>query len=220
MINTAIRTCVILLPLFVLSSCGGYKTPVAPAAAVSLVGTVTTQDGARLPGASVRVVDGVNAGKSTTTNNEGEYRFDNLTAGIGNVTAIADSYDPVTASRQIDGTAPLNFTLRTSTPWSTAGTGSAAFDMPSYVMSVHIVGVNTGVASDFIVRVGACTIVDDRLGVGQFRTLSEGSYLVTEAGNPPPPPPTRLVKIVGSPGLSWSLTEDRVSGVGTPCFLD
>jgi len=126
----------------------------------------------------------------------------------------------VTTSSRIDGTAPLNFTLRTSEPWSTAGIGSAVFDMPSYVTRVHIVGVNTGVASDFIVRVGACTIVDDRLGVGQFRTVSDGSYLVTEAGNPPPPPPTRLVKIAASPGLSWSLTENRVSGVGTPCFLD
>ena len=220
MMNTGIRTCGVLLPLFLLSSCGGYKTPVAPSAAVSLVGTVTTQDGARLPGASVRVVDGVNAGKSTTTNNEGEYRFDDLTAGIGNVTAAADSYDPVTMSSPINGTAPLNFTLRTSALWSTTGVGSAEFDMPSYVTSVHIVGVNTGVASDFIVRVGACTIVDDRLGEGQFRTVSDGSYLVTEAGTPPPPPPTRLVKIVGSSGLSWSLTENRVSGVGTPCFLD
>lgn len=220
MINTTIRPCGVLLPLVLLLGCGGYKTPLAPSAAVSLVGTVTTQDGATLAGASVRVVDGVNAGKSTMTNNEGEYRFDGLTAGIGNVTAAADSYDPVTMSSPINGTAPLNFTLRTSTPWSTAGFGSAVFEMPSYVVSVHIVGLNTGVASDFIVRVGACTIVDDRLGVGQFRTLSEGSYLVSEAGNPPPPPPTRVVKIVGSPGLSWSLTEDRVSGVGTPCFLD
>jgi Carboxypeptidase regulatory-like domain len=219
MMNTSIRTCVILFSLFVLSSCSGYKTPVAPSA-VSLAGTVTAQDGARLAGATVRVVDGVNAGKSTTTNNEGVYRFDDLTAGIGNVTAAADDYDSVTTSSHIDGTAPLNFTLRSSTPWSTAGIGSAVFDMPSYVTRVRIIGVNTGVASDFIVRVGACTIVDDRLGVGQFRTLSDGTYLVTEAGNPPPPPPTRLVKIVSSPGLSWSLTEDRASGVGTPCFLD
>ena len=70
MINTTIRTCVILFPLFVLSSCGSYKTPAAPSA-VSLAGTVTAQDGARLAGATVRVVDGVNAGKSTTTNNRG-----------------------------------------------------------------------------------------------------------------------------------------------------
>ena len=129
--------------------------------------TVTAQDGARLAGATVRVVDGVNAGKSTTTNNEGEYRFDDLTAGIGNITAAADRYDSVTTSSRVDGTAPLNFTLRTSAPWSTAGIDSAMFDMPSYVTRVHIVGVNTGVASDFIVRVGACTIVDDRLGMGR-----------------------------------------------------
>jgi len=219
MFNTSIRTCAILFPLFVLSSCGGYKSPMAPSA-VSLAGSVTAQDGASLAGATVRVVDGVNAGKSTTTNNEGAYRFDDLTAGIGTVTAAADSYDSVTTSRHIDGSAPLNFTLRSSAPWSTVGIGSAVFDMPSYVTRVHIVGVNTGVASDFIVRVGACTIVDDRLGVGQFRTVSDGTYLVTEAGNPPPPPPTRLVKIAGSRGLSWSLTEDRVSGGGMPCFLD
>ena len=37
MINTTIRTCVILFPLFVLSSCGSYKTPAAPSA-VSLAG--------------------------------------------------------------------------------------------------------------------------------------------------------------------------------------
>ncbi len=219
MMNTAIRTCATLFPLFVLSSCGGYKTPVAPSS-VALAGTVTAQDGTRLAGATVRVLDGVNAGKSTTTNNEGIYRFDDLTAGIGNVTAAADSYDSVTTSSYIDGTAPLNFTLRTSAPWTTSGTGSAVFDMPSYVTRVHVVGVNTGVASDFIVRVGACTIVDDRLGAAEFRTVSDGTYLVTEAGNPPPPPPARLVKIVGSPSLSWSLTEDRVSGVSMPCFLD
>ena len=150
----------------------------------------------------------------------GGYRFDDLTAGIGNITAAADRYDSVTTSSRVDGTAPLNFTLRTSAPWSTAGFYSAMFDMPSYVTRVHIVGVDTGVASDFIVRVGAWTIVYDRLGMGLFRTASDGTYLVTEAGNPPPPPPTRLVKIVGSPGLSSSLTEDRASGVGMPCFLD
>ena len=220
MINTAIRSCAILFSLFALSNCGGYTSPAAPSTGVALTGAVTSQDGARLAGATVRVVGGVNAGKSTTTNSDGEYRFDDLTAGVGNVTAAAESYDAATTSSHIDGTAPLNFTLRTSAPWSTAGSGSAVFDLPSYVTRVHVVGVNTGVASDFIVRVGACTIVDDRLGVGQFRTVSDGTYLVTEAGNPPPPPPTRLVKIVGSPGLSWSLTEDRVSGVGMPCFLD
>ncbi len=219
MINTARRTKLIFFPLFVLASCSSYKSPVAPST-VSLVGTVTDQGGARLSGAIVRVVDGVNAGKSTTTNSDGEYRFEDLTAGIGNITVAADSYDSATTTSRIDGTTPLNFMLRTSAPWSTAGTGSAVFDMPSYVTRVRIVGVNTGVASDFIVRVGACTLVDDRLGMGQFRTTSEGSYLVTEAGNPPPPPPTRLVKIAGSPSLSWSLTEDRSASGGMPCFLD
>ena len=79
-----------------LSSCGSGTPPTAPSnPTVSLIGTVAAQGGAKLPGATVRIGDGVNAGKSTTTNDSGEYRFDGLAAGNGNVSAVADGYESV-----------------------------------------------------------------------------------------------------------------------------
>lgn len=208
MINTALRTSTILFALFVLSSCGSSKTPTAPST-VSLIGVVTAQGGAKLSGATVRIGDGLNAGKSTTTNNDGEYRFDDLAVSNMNVSAVADSYDSVITSTYIDGTKPLNFTLRSSVPWSKAGTGNAVFDVPTYITRVHVIGVYTGVTSNFTVHVGNCLIVDDQLGTGARRTISEGTYPVTPALTPS----SGIVEIiVDSPDLSWSFTEDRSSG--------
>lgn len=211
--NTALRTSAIVGALFALSACGSSMAPTAPSV-VSLVGTVTAQDGAKLSGATVRVGDGVNAGRSTTTNNNGEYRFDDLAVGNGSVSAVADGYDSLVMSRYIDGAIPLNFTLRTTVPWSQAGTGSAAFDMPKYITAIHVIGMYTGITSNFIVHVGNCLIIEDQLGTSARRTISDGTYPVTPALTPS----TGIVKIiVDSPDVSWSLTEDRSSSGGL-CF--
>ena len=82
-------------------------------------------------------------------------------------------------SRYIDGATPLDFVLRTRAPWSRAGTGSAVVDMPRHIRAVHVIGTYTGVGSNFLVRVGACVIVEDRLGTGAARTMSDGTYPVT-----------------------------------------
>ena len=206
-------TSTIFVALFALSGCGSSMAPTAPSA-VSLVGTVTAQDGAKLSGATVRIGDGLNAGKSTTTNNNGEYRFDDLSVSNGSVRAVADGYDSVITSRYIDGATPLNFTLRTSVPWSQTGTGSAVFGMPSYITAVHVIGVYTGVRANFIVHVGNCLIIEDQLGTGARRTISDGTYPVTPALTPS----SHVVEIiVDSPDVSWSFTEDRSSSGGL-CF--
>lgn len=211
--DTALRTSTILVALFALSGCGSNVAPTAPSVA-SLVGTVTAQDGAKLSGAIVRVGDGLNAGKSTTTNSNGEYRFDDLAVGNGSVSAVADGYESVITNRYIDGAIPLNFTLRTSVPWSQAGTGSAVFDMPKYIKAIHVIGVYTGVTSNFIVHVGNCVIIEDQLGTGARRTISDGTYPVTPALTPS----GGIVEIiVDSPDVSWSFTEDRSSSGGL-CF--
>ncbi len=142
------------------------------------------QDGARLVGATVRIGDGLNTGRSTLTNSSGEYRLDDLAAGTGSVSAVADGFDSVITSRYIDGAKPLDFTLRTSVPWSQAGTGSAVVDMPRHIRAVHVIGSYTGVRSNFIVRVGQCVIIEDQLGTGASRTMSEGTYPVTPALTP------------------------------------
>jgi hypothetical protein len=214
MSNTALPTSTILFALFALSSCGTSRIPTAPST-VSLIGTVTAQNGTKLSGATVRIGDGLNAGKSATTNNDGEYRFDDLAVSNGNVSAVADGYDSAITSSYIDGTKPLNFTLRTSVPWSVAGMGNAAFDIPNYITGVHVVGVYTGVTSKFIVHVGNCLIVDDQLGTGARRTISEGTYPVIPALTPS----SGIVEIiVDSPDVSWSFTEDRTTSGGL-CFV-
>jgi len=223
MINSTLRTSAILSLLFVISSCGGTSstapTPLVPAT-VSLVGTVMTLDGVKISGATVRIGDGSNAGKSTTTNIDGEYRFDGLAAGNGNVSAEADGYDSVITATHIDGSKPLEFRLRTTEPWSKSGIGNAVFQMPLYVSRVHIVGVYTGVSAPFVVHVGRCAIVEDLLGTGGLRTRSEGTYLVIPAGNMPERTDADgTVEILDSPGVSWSFTEDRGSSGGGPCYL-
>lgn len=211
--NTALRASTIVVALFALSGCGTSIAPTAPSV-VSLVGTVTAQDGAKLSGATVRIGDGLNAGKSTTTNNNGEYRFDDLAVSNGSVSAVAEGYDSVITSRYIDGAIPLNFTLRASVPWSHAGTGSAVFDMPKYITAVHVIGVYTGVTSNFTVHVGNCLIIEDQLGTGARRTISDGTYPVTPALTPS----SGVVEIiVDSQDVSWSFTEDRSSSGGL-CF--
>lgn len=203
----------IFVALFAISGCGSNMAPTAPSR-VSLGGTVTAQDGARLSGATVRIADGLNAGQATTTNNNGEYRFDDLAVGNGSVSAVADGYDSMIRSSYIDGAIPLNFTLRTSVPWSQAGTGSAVFDMPKFITAVHVIGVYTGVTSNFSVHVGNCLIIEDQLGTGARRTISDGTYSVTPALTPS----SGIVEIiVDSPDVSWSFTEDRSSSGGL-CF--
>jgi hypothetical protein len=203
----------IFVALLAISGCGSSMAPTAPSP-VSLGGTVTAQDGTRLSGATVRIGDGLNAGKSTTTNNNGEYRFDDLAVGNGSVSAVANGYDSVITSRYIDGAIPLNFVLRTSVPWSQAGNGSAVFDMPQYITAVHVIAVYTGVTSRFSVLVGNCVIIEDELGTAARRTVSDGTYPVTAALTPA----SGIVKIiVDSPDVSWSFTEDRSSNGGL-CF--
>lgn len=80
------------------------------------------------------------------------------------------------------------------------------FDMPQYIMAVHVIAVYTGVTSRFSVLGGNCVIIEDRLGTAARRTVSDGTYPVAAALTPD----SGIVKIiVDSPDVSWSFTEDR-----------
>ncbi len=186
-------------------ACNGDKSPspTAPSTptptTVSLTGNVSAVGGAKLGGATVRIFDGVNAGKSTSTDGSGAYRFDGLTSGNGNLVATADGYDESRAGVVINGTNTLNFTLRTTVPWSRSGSGNTVFDMPTYITRVHIIGDYGGRTSNFIIWIGGRLIVNELVGTDWGEVHYEGTHAVTGG----------TVEVKNSNGVSWSITEER-----------
>jgi hypothetical protein len=183
---------------------GGGGSPTAPSpppagpVLVSLTGTVSAVGGARLSGATVLIMDGANAGRSTQTSEAGEYRFDNLTAGNANTSASANGYETAARGIFIDGVNSLSFTLRPPT-WTQAGSGNTVFDMPTYVSRVQIRGIwNGSGTSNFIVRVGGRVVVNEILREMPNRTY-EGIHAVS--GGP--------TEITNSSTITWAFTEMR-----------
>ncbi len=168
---------------------------------VSLVGAVSALAGGRLPGVSIRILDGPNAGAFMLTNAVGDYRFDGLTPGSANVSASAAGYEEQVKAVSINGTNTLNFILRSTTPWSRSGSGDMVFDMPTYISRVRIVGTYTGYGSNFIVRIAGALVVNEILGTTSIGigTRYDGTHL-TSGG---------VVAITNSSGVSWSFTEVR-----------
>ena len=90
---------------------------------MSLTGTVSGSDAGRLSGATVTFLDGVNAGRSVTTNSNGEYRFDSVTEGNANLAARASGYSEARGGVFVNGTNTLNFTLQRAGPFTEFGPG-------------------------------------------------------------------------------------------------
>jgi len=90
---------------------GGSTTP--PQTTFTLTGAVTeTAPSAfnKIPNATVEVVDGVNAGKSTVTDGAGNFRLPNLQQSTFSVRASASGY--VSASRSVDLSADRSVTIQ------------------------------------------------------------------------------------------------------------
>jgi hypothetical protein len=111
--------------------------PTTPAT-VSLLGTVSATGGARVQNATVKIIDGPNAGKTASTNASGEFTFTDLTVGNANVTANASIYDEAVLGTYINGTNRLDFVFAVPGCQS-ANTGSIAFRNGSATASQDIV---------------------------------------------------------------------------------
>lgn len=154
----------------------------------------------RLEGATIRILDGPNVGRTTTTTSTGAYRFDGLTIGNANLSASATGWEESRAGVYIDGTNTLNFSIRTIAPWSRSSSGNTAFDMPTYISRVRITGSYSGNSPNFIVRVAGRLVVNELLGTGWSQTRYDGTHLASGGGG---------VEITNSSGVSWSFTEVR-----------
>src|SRR5262245_34989464 len=110
------RFCLALVVMLASVSCGS-STPSAPSPTPStttnpsptpttavLSGTVTSQSGARLPGATVEVTSGTSSGQKVVTDTVGNYRFDALPTGSTTLKASATGYTDSTRTVTINGT--------------------------------------------------------------------------------------------------------------------
>lgn len=199
------------LPLFVVLcafsiACGGGSSPTSPTppanstpppnTTASLAGTVTSSTGGGVPGAVVTIADGVNAGRSTTTSSTGTYRFDNLTAGNGNVFARASGFEDGGNGLFITGSASLNFTLR-AIFFNITGGRNSVIDLPRRNTRMQVFGRwNGSGTSNFIVRhVGGSGIVNAIL-----RDSNPYQGVHTTTGGP--------IEIVSSDNITeWRFTE-------------
>jgi hypothetical protein len=175
-------------------------TPPAPSTptVVSLTGTVSSITGGGIVGATVRIGDGANAGKTTQTTAGGSYRFDNLTASDANISASASGYEEKAGGVYINGTNTLNFTLRPPT-FTRSGSGDNVFDMPTYVSRVRITANYDRYSSNFVVYIGGRLVVNELIGTGWGTTAFNGTY--TTSGG--------VTEIKLSSGVAWSFTEVR-----------
>lgn len=82
----------------------------AASSRVTLVGVVTSEAGERLSGIILKIIDGLNAGRTATSAN-GDYRFDNLSVGNANLSASGSGLSPTIKGLFINGANTLDFTL-------------------------------------------------------------------------------------------------------------
>ncbi len=172
-----------------------------PPPTVSLTGVVRAENGSVLVGATVRILDGANAGRSTRTGNSGGYRFDGLTSENANLSAVASRYDESRSGLFIDGTNTLNFTLRTTVPWGVTGGSNSGWPKPLYVTRVAITGSYTGSSQSFMMWCDSSLLVNVILG-------TSAGHSTTYSGEHPTPSCTAMHTEM-STGVSWSVTELR-----------
>ena len=189
------------------SACGSSPTTPTPAPVVtppvaatfSLSGTVTSTAGGGIAGATVRIVDGANAGKSTTTAAGGSYSFTGLAIAGQTVSASATNYGSVSKGVSTTSNQTLDFQLTPTPLFSRAGTGDTVFDMPTTVSRIRITGSFNGNSSNFIVHIGGRGVVNELLGTFWGPLTFDGTY-VTVGG---------VTEILNSSGVSWTFTEVR-----------
>ena len=180
-------------------------TPPPAPTLYTVTGIVTSlATGAPISGATARVADGPNAGLTSITGGDGQYRLTGLTFAGFSVGVTAPAF--VISSRGIPlsagtSTTIANFALLPEALWTHSGTGSTVFTMPAYFARVRIVAVFNGRTSNFIVRVGGQVVVNALVGSSFGNQGYDGVHLTNGGG---------VVEITdSSSSVAWSLSEQR-----------
>jgi hypothetical protein len=199
---------IVLVALFA-AGCGSSSTaPTAPpvvtppvAQTFTLNGTVTSTTGGPVSGALVRVVDGANAGKSTTTTSGGAYSLAGLAVAGQTVNASATNYVATSKGVSTTSNQTLDFQLAPTPIFTQSGVGDNVFSIPSTVSKVRIQGTPSTACQNFVVKINGSLVVNVILGtcsVADTKT-HDGTYLISGG----------TVQITISSGVSWNFTEVR-----------
>jgi Carboxypeptidase regulatory-like domain len=211
--------------IFFASACGSSSTtaptpaPTPPVATTfNLTGTVTSTAGGGITGATVRIVDGANAGKSTTTTAGGAYSFTGLAVAGQTVNASATNYSSVSKGVSTTSNQVLDFQLAPTPLFARSGVGNTVFDVPDTVLKVRITGTYTGSSSNFVMWLGpqnvACGVViaagcrllvNALIGTSWGTTSYDSTLLTGNAGTTA----TGNLTVQLSTGVSWTFTEVR-----------
>ena len=103
--------------------CGGSSTPSAPspspapatAATLSLSGSVRDDAGQPVAGASVAILDGVNANRAATTDTSGRYSISGLSGGGFTVRVRSDGYNDAMQGVTLSSSTTLDLTISRTT---------------------------------------------------------------------------------------------------------
>jgi len=207
------RTLVTVLAIVAISCSDGTPTSPSPGGATAgprqtllpemvapLNGAVFSTTGAPVAGATVRVLDGLNAGTTVTSDANGQYRFERLPRADTNLSATAVNYIEDRRGVHVNGSDMLNFALEPTPLFTRSGTGNDTFTLPGTVTRMHISGRWSGTGSPtFTVRLAGRAIVNENL---RTTTTYEGVHPAAANGG-------GIVDVLNSPNVAWTLTEVR-----------
>jgi hypothetical protein len=212
----------------VVAACGSSSSTTAPtpgpaptppiATTYSLTGTVTSTAGGGIAGATVRILDGANAGKSTTTSASGAYSFTGLAVAGQTVNASATNYSALSKGVSTTTNQTLDFQLAPTPLFARTGVGNTVFDVPDNVLKVRITGIYTGSSTNFVMWLGpqnvACGVViasgcrllvNELLGTSWKSTTYDATLLTGNGGTSA----TGSLTVQLSTGVAWTFTEVR-----------
>lgn len=176
----------------------GPRQTLLPDMVAPLAGTVVSASGAPVVGATVRVLDGLSAGTTVTTDANGQYRFERLPRTNANFSVTAVNYIENRRGVSVDGSNTLDFTLDPTPLFVRSGTGSETFDLPGTVTRVRVNGQWSGSGSStFTVRIAGRTVINQTI-----RTPYEAVHSAAANGG-------GTVEIVNAANTTWTVTEVR-----------
>jgi hypothetical protein len=178
----------------------GPRQTLLPEMTAPMAGTVFSTTGTSIAGATVRVLDGLSAGATATSDADGRYRFERLPRADTNFSATAVNHIEDRRGVRIDGSNPLDFILEPTPVFTRTGTGNVVFDLPRTVTRVRLNGRWSGSGSaTFTVRIAGRTIVNENL---RTPVTYEGVHLAAPNGG-------GVAEVINSPNISWAFTEVR-----------